>query len=194
MPSTRTIADAHVTHALLATKDTPEGLYGRRKMTAHLQRTDHAVSIGTVNRLMRDEGLGGVMRGKNHRTTIAAKDGKRVGDLLDRDSTAPCPKRVWVADFTYCRTWAGFVYVSFIIDVFSRKIVGWHVMTTRPTELVTVPLRMALWNRRHAGIEIFEGLLHHSDAGFQYVSLKFPPRTHARRDLDFDWKCRRRVR
>jgi len=69
--------------------------------------------------------------------------------------------------YTYCRTWAGFVYVSFIIDVFSRKIVGWHVMTTRPTELVTVPLRMALWNIRHEGIEIFEGLLHQTDAGSQ---------------------------
>ena len=88
LPSTRTIADAYVTHAILATKDTPEGLYGRRKMTAHLQRTGHAVSIGTVDRLMRDEGLSGVIRGKNHRTTIAAKDGKRASDLLDRDFTA----------------------------------------------------------------------------------------------------------
>jgi len=173
LPSTRTIADAYVTHAIRATKDTPEGLYGRRKMTAHLRRKGLHVSIGTVDRLMRDEGLCGVIRGKNHRTTIPGKDGKRASDLLDRDFTAPCPNRVWVADFTYCRTWAGFVYVSFIIDVFSRKIVGWHVMTTRPTELVTVPLRMALWNRRHEGIEIFEGLLHHSDAGAQYVSLKF---------------------
>ena len=173
LPSTRTIADAYVTHAIRATKDTPEGLYGRRKMTAHLRRKGLRVSIGTIDRLMRDEGLFGVLRGKDHRTTIPGKDGKRAGDLLDRDFTAPCPNRVWVADFTYCRTWAGFVYVSFIIDVFSRKIVGWHVMTTRPTELVLVPLRMALWNRRHEGIEIFEGLLHHSDAGSQYISLKF---------------------
>ena len=163
-------------------------------MTAHLRRKGLHVSIGTVDRLMRDEGLCGVLRGKNHRTTIPGKDGKRASDLVDRGFTAPCPNRVWVADFTYCRTWSGFVYVSFIIDVFSRKIVGWHVVTTRPTELVTVPLRMALWNRRHEGIEIFEGLLHHSGAGAQYVSLKISPRTHARRDLGFDWKCRRRLR
>jgi transposase InsO family protein len=122
---------------------------------------------------MRDEGLSGVVCSKDHRTPIAAKDGKRAGDLVDRDFTAPCPNRVWVADFMYCRTWPGFVYVSFIIDVSSRKIVGWHVMTTRPTELVTVPLRMARWNRRHEDIEILEGLLHHADARSQYVSLKF---------------------
>jgi len=90
LPSDRTVSDAYVTHAILATKDTPEGLYGRRKMTAHLRRTGHAVSIGTVDRLMRDEGLSGVIRGKNHRTTIAAKDGKRASDLLDRDFTARC--------------------------------------------------------------------------------------------------------
>jgi putative transposase len=171
--SIRTIAAAHLTHALLATKDSPAGLYGRRKMTVHLQRIGHAVSIRTVDRLMRDEGLCGVIRGKNHRATIPAKDGKRANDLLDRDFTAPCPNSVWIADFTYCRTWAGFVYVSFIIDVFSRKIVGWHVMTTRPTELVMVPLRMSLWNRRHEGFEIFDHRLYHSDAGSEYVSLKF---------------------
>ena len=79
-----------MTHAILATKDTPEGLYGRRKMTDPLRRTDHAVSIGAVDRLMRDEGLSGVIRGKNHRTTISGKDGKRASDLLDRDFTARC--------------------------------------------------------------------------------------------------------
>jgi transposase InsO family protein len=157
----------------LGAKETPGGLYGRQKMTAHLRRLGQHVSIGTVDRLMGDEGLSGVIRGRNHRTTIAAKDGKRAGDLVDRDFTAPCSNRVWVADFTYCRTWSEFVYVSFIIDMFSRKIVGRHVMATRPTDLVTVPLRMVLWNRRHEGIEIFEGLLDHSDSGSQYVSLKF---------------------
>ena len=107
------------------------------------------------------------LRRLGHQVSVATVD------RLDRNFTAACPNRVWVADFTYCRTWAGFVYVAFVIDVFSRKIVGWHAMTTRPTELVTVPLRMALWNRRHEGSEIFEGLIHHSDAGSQYVSLKF---------------------
>jgi hypothetical protein len=90
LPSTRTIADAYVTHAIRATKDTPEGLYGRRKMTAHLRRKGLRVSIGTIDRLMRDEGLFGVLRGKDHRTTIPGKDGKRAGDLVDRDFTARC--------------------------------------------------------------------------------------------------------
>jgi hypothetical protein len=79
-----------VTHAIRATKDTPEGLYGRRKMTAHLRRKGLRVSIGTIDRLMRDEGLFGVLRGKDHRTTIPGKDGKRAGDLVDRDFTARC--------------------------------------------------------------------------------------------------------
>ena len=107
-------------------------------MTAYLRCLGQHVSIGTVDRLMRDERFGSVIRECNHRTTIAAKDGKRAGDLVDRNFTAPSPNRVCVVDFTYCRAQSGFVYVSFIIHVFSRKIVGWHVMTTRPTELVTL--------------------------------------------------------
>ncbi len=121
---------------------------------------------------MRDEGLNGVIRGRNHRTTIPVKDGIRPGDLVNRNFTAPCPNRVWVADFTYCRTWAGFVYVAFVIDVFSRMIVGWHAMTSRPAELVTTALRMALWRRDHEGHAIGKGLLHHSDAGSQYTSIR----------------------
>lgn len=120
LPSDRSIRDAYLTYALRETIDKPEGLYGRRKMTAHLCRLGHQVSVATVDRLMGDEGLNGVIRGKNHRTTIPAKDGKCGGDRLDRNFTAACPNRVWVAVFTYCRTWAGFVYVAFIIDVFSR--------------------------------------------------------------------------
>ena len=173
-PSLRTITDAHVTNAMLDTVGTPEGLYGRRKMTVHLQRQGVDVSAGTVHRLMGDEGLSGAVRGRSHRTTIPAKDGVRAGDLVNRNFTAPAPNRVWVADFTYCRTWSGFVYVAFIIDVFSRFIVGWHVMTTRPVELVTVPLRMALWQRRRHGYVINDGeLLHHSDAGSQYLAFRF---------------------
>ncbi len=107
----RTLTDAHVTNVLLETVGEPEGMYGRRKMIIHLQREGHEVTAGTVDRLMRDEGLNGVVRGRNHRTTIPAKDGIRAGDLVNRNFTAPCPNRVWVADFTYCRTWSGFVYL-----------------------------------------------------------------------------------
>ena len=167
-PCARTISDAHVTNAMLDTVGTPEGLYGRRKMTVHLQRQGVDVSAGTVHRLMGDEGLSGAVRGRSHRTPIPAKDGVRAGDLVNRNFTAPAPNRVWAADFTYCRTWSGFVYVVFIIDVFSRFIVGWHVMTTRRVEPVTVPSRIALWQRRRHGYVINDGeLLHHSDAGSQ---------------------------
>lgn len=123
---------------------------------------------------MRDLGMNGVRRGRKHRTTIPAKDGKRAGDLLDRDFTAEAPNLVWVADFTYCRTWAGFAYVSFIVDVYAQKIVAWHAATTKTTPLVLTPLRMALWQRGREGHPVLDGqLTHHDDAGSQYTSVKF---------------------
>ncbi len=150
-PSVRTITDAGLTDALRATVGTPEGLYGRRKMTAHLRRQGHRVAACTLDRLMGDEGLSGVVRGRKHRTTIpGGKDARRAPDLLDRDFTAAAPNRKWVTDFTYCRTWSGFVYVAFVIDCFSRAIVGWHAATVKDTAMVTTALKMALWRRDHA--------------------------------------------
>ena len=161
-PADRTVADAHVVDAVRSAawttdahgrrKMTPEGLYGRRKMTWLLRRTTvPGASAGSVDRAMRTLGLSGVRRDKGIRTTIPSKDGKRAGDLLDRDFTAPAPNRVWVTDFTYCRTWAGWVYVAFIVDVFAQRIVAWHAATNKETELVMVPLRMALWERDREG-------------------------------------------
>jgi len=98
---------------------TPEGLYGRRKMTALIKRTLPQASPGSVDRAMKALGLNGIRRAKGVRTTIPGKDGRRAGDLLNRDFTACAPNRTWVMDFTYCRTWAGFVYVSFVVDVFA---------------------------------------------------------------------------
>ena len=100
---------------------------------------------------MRDLGMNGVRRGRGVRTTIPAKDGQRAGDLLNRDFTAPAPDTRWVADFTYVRTWAGFVYVAFIVDVFAQRIVGWHAATTKRTDLVLTPLRIAIWDRDRQG-------------------------------------------
>ena len=165
-PSARTITDAGLTDALLATVDTPEGLYGRRKMTAYLRRQGHQVAACTVDRLMGDEGLSGVVRGRVHRTTIpGGKDAKRAPDLLDRDFTATAPNRKWVTDFTYCRTWSGFVYVAFVIGCLSRAIVGWHVATVKDTGMVTTALKVALWRRDHTDHRVGAGLIHHSDAG-----------------------------
>lgn len=148
---------------------TPEGLYGRKKMTALIRRTAIAdASRGAVDRAMRALGLQGITRAKAIRTTIPAKDGVRAGDLLNRDFTAPRPDHTWVTDFTYVRTWAGWVYVAFILDVFAQRIVAWHAQTTKHTDLVMIPLRMALWERDRQGHTIGPGqLIHHSDAGSQ---------------------------
>jgi putative transposase len=172
--ATRMVNDAALIDALLAVQGTPEGLYGRRKMTHHLRRQGFDVAFCTTDRLMRDLGMNGVRRGRGVRTTIAAKDGHRAGDLLNRDFTAPAPNTRWVADFTYCRTWAGFVYVAFVVDVFAQRIIGWHAACDKRTGLVLTPLRIALWERHRHGIAIEPGqLLHHSDAGSQYTSLRF---------------------
>jgi len=172
--ATRTRCDAELIDALLGVQGTPEGLYGRRKMTHYLRRQGHEVAFCTVDRLMCDLGMNGVRRGKGVRTTVPAKDGHRAGDLLNRDFTAAAPNTRWVADFTYARTWAGFVYVAFILDVFAQRIVGWHAATDRRTDLVLTPLRIALWDRCRQGHPVLEGqLLHHSDAGSQYTSIRF---------------------
>ena len=153
---------------------TPEGLYGRRKMTAALRRQLPDASPGSVDRAMRSLGLQGIRRSKGMRTTIPAKDGKRAGDLLNRDFTAPAPNLTWVMDFTYCRTWAGWVYVAFIVDVFAQKIVAWNSATVRDADLVLTPLKMAIWQRDREGHPIEPGeLIGHSDAGRQYTAIRF---------------------
>jgi transposase InsO family protein len=176
----RTVGDAVVSNALLDARvgpdgrPTPESLYGRRKITALLRRGGLQVAHCTVDRLMRELGMEGVRRGKTPRTTIPGKHGTRAGDLLDRDFTAPAPNRVWIADFTYVRAWTGMGYVAFVVDVYAQRIVGWHAMSTRPAELVLLPLRMAAWARGQQGHPIVRGeLVHHSDAGSQYLAIRF---------------------
>ena len=186
--STRTVTDAQVVDAIreaawavieVGGRErrvlTPEGLYGRRKMTALIRRTTlPAASRGAVDRAMRTLGLSGIRRDKRVRTTIPAKDGIRAGDLLNRNFTAPRPDHTWVMDFTYCRTWAGWVYVAFIVDVYSQRIVAWHAQTTKHVELVMIPLRMGLWERDREGHPVQPDQLRaHSDAGSQYVSLTY---------------------
>lgn len=134
-------------------------------------------SFGSVDRAMRTLGLSGVHRDKGIRTTIAAKDGIRVGDLLNRVFTAKAPKNVWVTDFTYVRTWSGFVYVAFVVDVYAQRIVAWDAATSMVTDRVMTPLRMALWERSREGHPTVLGqLIHHSDAGAQYCSIRYTER------------------
>ncbi len=156
-------------------KLTPEGLYGRRKMTALIRRTTiPGASRGAIDRAMRALGLAGIRRDKGIRTTIPGKDGNRAGDLLNRDFTAPQPDHTWVMDFTYVRTWAGWVYVAFIVDVYSQRIVAWHAQTTMHARLVMIPLRMGLWERDRQGRPIQpEQLRAHSDAGSQYTAVSY---------------------
>ncbi len=185
----RTVTDAMVLDAVRAAawknviasdgstrrKMTPEGLYGRKKMTAFIRRTALPdASRGAVDRAMTALGLSGITRAKAIRTTIASKDGVRAGDLLDRNFTAPRPDYAWVMDFPYVRSWAGWVYVAFILDVFSQRIVAWHAQTARGTDLVMIPLRMALWVRERDGHKIQpRQLIAHSDAGSQYTSVAY---------------------
>ncbi|GAA4834841.1 hypothetical protein GCM10023221_09600 [Luteimicrobium xylanilyticum] len=182
--ATRTVTDAVVMDTVRdiawrtnerdgSRKMTPEGLYGRWKMVAYVRRhhLPHA-SFGAVDRAMTALGLAGVRRDKGLRTTVPAKDGKRAGDLLDRDFTAPSPNHTWVTDFTYVRTWAGWTYVAFIVDCYSQKIVSWHASTTKHVDLVMTPLRIALWQRDREGHPAPAGLIHHSDAGSQYTSVR----------------------
>ncbi len=143
-------------------------------MTAHLRRQGLVVAHCTLDRLMRDLGMNGVRRGKKLRTTIPRRDGHRARDPLDRDFTAVAPNTRWVADFTYVRTWARFVYVAFVVDVFAQRIVCWHAATTKVTDLVLTPLRIAMWQRDRHGHTIEAGThVRHSDAGSQYTSLHY---------------------
>ena len=154
-------------------------MYGARKVWRQLQREGFVVARCTVERLMRQLGLAGVVRGRRCRTTIPADLADRPADRVQRQFTASRPNQLWVADFTYVATWAGFVYVAFVIDVFARRIVGWRVARTMFTALVLDALEQALHARR-AG----HGLIHHSDRCSQYRSIRYIERLGAQEDLD----------
>ncbi|MGW6026584.1 IS3 family transposase [Streptomyces sp. NPDC055099] len=149
------------------------GTYGVRRITRALRRKGVHVARCTVERLMAELGLEGVIRGQRRRTTVPEPSAPRPPDLVDRDFTASRPDQLWVADMTYVRTWTGWVYVAFVLDVFSRTIVGWQVANHMRTELTLDALEMALWRRR---IKKDSGLIHHSDRGSQYVSIRYTDR------------------
>ena len=148
-------------------------VYGVRKVWRQMTREGFAIARCTVERLMRDMGLQGVIRGKPVRTTISDKAAPCPLDHVNRQFHAPALNRLWVLDFTYVSTWGGFVYVAFVIDVYARYIVGWRVSRTAHASFVLDALEQALHNRRpiHRG-----GLVHHSDRGSQDVSIKYTER------------------
>lgn len=145
--------------------------YGVRKTWKQLNRERIHVARCTVQRLMRELGLRGVIRGKGFKTTVPDEAARRPADLVNRQFVAERPNQLWVADFTYVATWRGPVFVAFVIDVFSRRIVGWRVSTSMKTEFVLDALEQAL----HARCDI-EGLVHHSDRGTQYLSIRYGER------------------
>ena len=145
--------------------------YGAKKVWKALRREGRAVARCTVARLMKAEGLRGVVRGRRVRTTIPDTQAERSQDLVQRDFTAPAPNRLWVADFTYVSTWRGFVYVAFVIDVFSRRIVGWRTSTSLRSDLALDALEQALHDR-----EVDGPLICHNDRGVQYLSIRYTER------------------
>jgi putative transposase len=145
--------------------------YGARKIWRQLQREHIPAARCTVERLMRQEGLKGVVRGRRARTTIANDLFEKPLDRVQRRFVASRPDELWVADFTFVATWAGFVYVAFIIDVFARRIVGWRASRSMHTELVLDALDQALHDRH-----VEKGLIHHSDHGSQYLSIRYTDR------------------
>jgi putative transposase len=150
-------------------------VYGARKVWRQLNREGIAVARCTVERLMRQMGLAGRVRGKKHRTTVPAASSPRPVDLVERSFAASRPNQLWVADLTYVATWSGFAYAAFVIDVFSRRIVGWRVASTLATSLALDALEMAIWSRN----ERLDGLVHHSDRGSQYLSIVYTERLAA---------------
>jgi putative transposase len=149
-------------------------VYGVRKVWRQLGREDFIVARCTVERLMRSLGLQGVVRGRKCRTTVADDSAERPLDHVKRQFQASRPNELWVADFTYVATWAGFVYVAFVIDVFARRIIGWRVARSMRAELVLDALEQALWSR--SGVH---GVVHHSDRGSQYLSIRYSERLTA---------------
>jgi putative transposase len=146
-------------------------VYGARKVWRQLAREGFAVARCTIERLMRSMGLWGVVRGKVKRTTIGSDRDPRPLDLVQRRFQATRPNQLWVADFTYVTTWTNVVYVAFVIDVFSRMIVGWRAATSMRAELTLDALEQALWARKAKG-----DLNHHSDRGSQYLSFRYTER------------------
>ena len=155
------------------------GVYGARKVWLALNREGTPVARCTVERLMRELGLAGARRGKRVRTTRPDAAAGRPADLVRRQFSPARPDRLWVADFTDVPTWAGMVYVAFVIDAYSRRILGWRAAATMKTSLVLDALEQALWTRRRAGAAGLAGLIHHTDAGRQYTSIAFTERLAA---------------
>jgi putative transposase len=174
-PSARSLTDAATTAMIERVHAENFGVYGARKVHAELHRRGHPVARCTVQRLMRTAGLRGITRAKGPRTTVPGSGPDTRPDLVDRAFTATGPDQLWVANITYCRTFAGWVYAAFVIDVYSRRVVGWQLSKSLRTDLALDALEMGIWTRRRSGRDL-GGLIHHSDKGSQYVAVRYTQR------------------
>jgi putative transposase len=175
-PSARAVRDAELVEDVKTVHKANLGVYGARKVHAELNRSGVSVARCTVERLMRAEGLRGIRREKTRKTTVShGAETPRPSDLVERQFVADAPNQLWVSDLTYIRTHSGWVYAAFILDVFSRMVVGWQVSTSLRTDLALDALDMGLWARQRAGQDV-TGLIHHSDRGEQYRAIRYTER------------------
>lgn len=152
------------------------GVYGARKVWLTLNREGVEVARCTVERLMTDLGLRGAVRGKATTTTIADPGAARPADLVGRRFAPVAPNRLWVADLTYVSTWSGFAYVAFVTDAYARRVLGWRVASTMATTMVLDSIEQAIWTRQRDGILDLKDVVHHTDRGSQYTSIRFTER------------------
>jgi putative transposase len=174
-PSAWSVSDAATTTLIEQVHADNFGVYGARKVHAELHRQGHRVARCTVARLMRTAGLRGVSRAKGPRTTVPSSGPDTRPDLVDRTFTATGPDQLWVADITHCRTFSGWVYAAFVIDVHSRRVIGWQLSRSLRTDLALDALEMGIWTRQRAGRDV-TGLIHHSDKGAQYLAVRYTQR------------------
>jgi putative transposase len=175
-PSARQARDEQLETEILRVRKDNFAVYGARKVWLTLNREGTPVARCTIERLMRRLGLVGARRGRKIRTTLPDAAAARPADLLRRRFNPAAPDRTWVADFTYVPTWSGMVYVAFVIDAYSRRILGWRAATSMRTSLVLDALEHAVWVRQREGVTDLAGLIHHHDAGSQYTSIAFTER------------------
>lgn len=176
LPSKRAVRDEELMVEIQRVFDENLFVYGADKIWTQLNRENIRVARCTVERLMRQMGLSGARRGKAFTVTTTSDDRlERPPDLVDRQFKAPAPNRLWVADLTYVKTHSGWVYVAFVVDVFSRMVVGWQASRSLRSDLAIDALEMAVWNRQRAGHDL-TGLTHHSDMGVQYLSIAYSER------------------
>jgi putative transposase len=175
-PSPRGLRDERLKSEIRRVHQDNYGVYGARKVWLALNREGIAVARCTVERLMRELGLAGARRGRRIRTTVVDAAAARPADLVRREFDPPAPNRTWVADFTYVPTWSGMVYVAFVLDAYSRRILGWRAARSMKTTLVLDALEQAVWTRTREGVVDLSGLVHHTDAGSQYTSIAFTER------------------